>query len=200
MRESAMNAKPRTTMQVLGRCRIRARPLRGTNANRPQIVVRPTRWNFGRVELPLFPDSERSGRTGVVERFSWRRTSMSKRFWLTTTAAVLMSTAAFAESGTNETPSAAPLTHQERSSERPDAASSPRAQSPSAASDTQSLQAPRPPTTPSAHSSSSERGAADRTNADRENTEKPSKATASDKMSDEQKEGTTAREDARPNS
>jgi hypothetical protein len=33
---------------------------------------------------------------------------MSKRFWLTTTAAVLMSTAAFAESGTNETPSAAP--------------------------------------------------------------------------------------------
>jgi hypothetical protein len=125
---------------------------------------------------------------------------MSKRFWLTTTAAVLMSTAAFAESGTNETPSAAPLTHQERSSERPDAASSPRAQSPSAASDTQSLQAPRPPTTPSAHSSSSERGAADRTNADRENTEKPSKATASDKTSDEQKEGTTAREDARPNS
>jgi hypothetical protein len=62
---------------------------------------------------------------------------MNKRFWLTTTAAVLMSTAAFAQSGTKETPSAAPSEHQERSSEQPDAAR-PQSQSPSAASDTQS--------------------------------------------------------------
>jgi hypothetical protein len=125
---------------------------------------------------------------------------MNKHFWLTTTAAVLMATAALAQSGTKETPSAAPSAHQERSSERPDAASSPQAQSPSAASDTQSSQASRPATTPSADGASSEHGAAGRTNADRANTERPSKATTSDNASDKQKEGDAAREDARPNS
>jgi hypothetical protein len=100
-----------------------------------------------------------------------------------------------------ETPSAASSAHEERSSERPDATSSPRAQSPSAASESRSSQDSRSATAPSAGGASSERGAHDRTtNVERANAENPSKATASDKTSDKQKEGTAAREDARPNS
>jgi hypothetical protein len=120
---------------------------------------------------------------------------MNKRFWLPTTAAALMSTGAFAQSGTKETPSAAPSAHQERSSEQPDAAPPPQSQSPSAESDTQSSQASRPATTPRADGASSGPGPADRRNA-----EGSSKTKASDNTWNKRKEGAAAQEDTRPDS
>ena len=123
---------------------------------------------------------------------------MNKRIVLTTTAAVLMSTAAFAQNGTKEAP-AAPSAHQDRSDQRSNSAS-PQARSPSAAPDTRSPQAARSAPATNGDGVSSERGSMDRTNADRANTEKTSKSTTSEGTPDRAKEGTAARDDARPNS